>query len=112
MGMNLTPGLWQGNPASTHDNPNPHLWDLKLFIEISVPLVLATIILPTILGPSGLRNAIARAKRRWTRLLLLIIAVSVMLSGAIMSDSIGLRLFFLLFAAIALTCFVRLLFYN
>ncbi|KAK0510727.1 hypothetical protein JMJ35_007159 [Cladonia borealis] len=112
MGMNLTPGLWQGNPASTQDNSSPHLWDLKLFIEISVPLVLATIILPTILGPSGLRNAIARAKRRWSGLLIMTIAFSVLVSLAIMSDSIGSRLYFLLIAAIPLICFVPLFFYN
>ena len=112
MGMNLTPGLWQGTSASTQDNTSPHLWDLKLFVEISVPLVLTTIILPAVLGPSGLRNAIARAKQRWFNLLPPIVCFSlVLVAGISIGDSSSLWLW-ILFASAFLIPVVRLLFYN
>ena len=109
MGMNLTPGLWQGTSATTQDNTSPHLWDLKLFVEISVPLVLTTIILPTVLGPSGLRNAIARAKQHWFALLISTVAFSVFLMVVILGGD-SLRSLFILFTVGSLIFFVLLLF--
>ena len=77
-----------------------------------MPLVLATIILPTILGPSGLRNAIARAKRRWYRLLIAIGFLSIAVDATIRRHSIAWRSSALLIAAVSLIFFVRYLFYN
>ena len=112
MGMNLTPSLWQENPASTQENTSPYLWDLKLFVEISVPLVLTTIILPTVLGPSGLRNAIARAKKRWLKLLVATIGFSVFLTLGILGGDSTLLWEYILLAAGSLIYLVLLLFHH